>query len=126
MLWDFRRVARLGASLTQVCRDYDIGQWEKEGPFLVMWARLRTGTEKAEPAELAALLDEHRVQGTRINLPLHVLMLAEVFLDDDLRPEAASCIDEAAAIVERTRERWVEPELLRLRARLLRGRVCAG
>jgi predicted ATPase len=78
-----------------------------------------------QPAEAIPLmlqgLDNFRATGAGLTIPFSLMMLAEIYGIAARPGEGLARLAEAAELVGTTQERWVEPELHRLRGTLLQS-----
>jgi predicted ATPase len=85
------------------------------------WALAEQGRVAEGLDELCRSLDAYRAIGADSGMPQYLAMLAETQVRAGDARAAIDAIDEALALMERTEERWWEPDLLRLRGELLRA-----
>jgi class 3 adenylate cyclase/predicted ATPase len=83
------------------------------------WARATRGDPPGGIEQILEGLAARRATGAELARPLFLTLLAEAHRADGDPEAATSVLEEAEAVIERTEERWWEPEVHRLRGELL-------
>jgi hypothetical protein len=109
-------VRALARRLRDLCAERDIRQWRHLGDLFELWALRRAGGA-VELDHVLAVLQRHREGGFRLNMPFHLMLVAEVCFAVGDRARADRMLEEAMDLARETGEAWVRPELLRRRAR---------
>jgi predicted ATPase len=109
------KVERCASDLTELATQHHFRHWQTCGAILRGWARSTLG----DAAECISLIEEGiqdtRIAGTIIHLPLFLALKAETLMRADRIAEALEAIREAEAVAERSGERYWSAELHRLR-----------
>ena len=115
---DPQQVLTLSARLLDNQTGYETFRGGREGDFFITWAQLQTSRDPALRDRLHATLD-HFERTRCLNLLTFFMVAAAELMEDQGDPAGADTfLHRAAALVETTNERWCEPEIPRLRARL--------
>ena len=115
---DLARVRMLSGRLLEVTAEYETFLGGPEGTFFESWARLQDTRDAAEHERMVRALrqlDEAKIWAM---LPYLMAAAAETSGACDMHDAAAALIARAIALVDVTGERWCEPEVLRIQARL--------
>jgi hypothetical protein len=107
-------VQSLAEELTNVCMKYEIRQWDKLGPLMKAWTRLQTRQDTTAIPVLQTLLEQHRGNGFRRNLPFYMMVVAEALVGSHQASKARGLIDEAYSLMQEMNEMWIEPQILRV------------
>jgi class 3 adenylate cyclase len=111
---NYSLVETLSDELTSICRKYQIRQWYNLGPLLAGWSRFHSRQDKdAMPVVLTALA-QHRNTGFRRNMPLYLMLVADVLAHSGQADQAKELIDEAHLLMREMNEVWIEPYLLEM------------
>ncbi|MDR3529822.1 MAG: AAA family ATPase [Rhodopila sp.] len=123
---DAQHVLALSNRLLDNQTDYETFRGSREGVFFVTWAHLQTNRDPALRERLRATLDHF--ESTRcLNLLTFFMVAAAELMEDHGDLEGAdTLLRRAAELVETTNERWCEPEIPRLRARLTTDPTASG
>jgi predicted ATPase len=111
-----REIAERGIALS---REQGFSLWLAMATMFLGWARFREGEREAGLADIERGLADWRATGANLGLAFVLGMMADAFGEMGRAEEGLAAIDEALAAVERSGERHHEPELHRLRGRLL-------
>jgi tetratricopeptide (TPR) repeat protein len=128
--WMMRRdadqVLALSGRLLQNQNDYETFRGSREGFFFATWAQLQTDRDPALRERLRATLDHFET--TRcLNLLTFFMVAAAELMEQHGDPDGAGdLLRRAAVLVQTTNERWCEPEIPRLRARLTHDPAVSG
>lgn len=95
--------------------------WPRLARFFEASLRQAKG-EQAAMSDMRAALDELLETGFVTRGPMYLAMLAEAMLEQGCYDEAEVRLEDAARRLDLYRERWCNPELLRLRGRLATAR----
>jgi class 3 adenylate cyclase/tetratricopeptide (TPR) repeat protein len=123
---DAQHVLELSGRLLDNQTEYETFRGSREGIFFATWAHLQTNRDPALWGRLRATLD-HFESARNLNLlTFFMVAAAELMEDHGDREGAGALLQRAAELVETTNERWCEPEIPRLRARLTNDPAAAG
>jgi TOMM system kinase/cyclase fusion protein len=115
----FRRepglVQERAEELLTFARAQGFGQWPPTATVHRGWALAQTGRPEEGIAQMRAGLDAWRETGAGIVWPYYLCLLAEAHGQTGRPREGLAVIDDALGAVEAQDERWIEPELHRLR-----------
>jgi class 3 adenylate cyclase/tetratricopeptide (TPR) repeat protein len=89
------------------------------GMILLGWSLSALGKAKDGVALLTQGLSAYRAMGGVLRAPWALILLAEAHRNLGRPSESLNCLNEAAQIIETTDQRYVQPELHRLRGDLL-------
>jgi predicted ATPase len=92
---------------------------EAQGTILRGWALAIQGQQEEGIAQMHQGLTALRATGTKVNLTYYLSLLAEVYGQRGQTDEGLCVVAEVLTGVQRSRERWWEAELQRLRGELL-------
>jgi predicted ATPase len=123
---DVARVLQLSSRLLDNQTEYETFRGSREGVFFATWAKLQTNRDAALREHMRATLDQFETAGHRNLLTFFMVAAAELMADHGDDAGADALLKRAAALAEATNERWCEPEIPRLRARLTSDAVAAG
>jgi class 3 adenylate cyclase/tetratricopeptide (TPR) repeat protein len=127
MMWrDASQVLELSNRLLENHAQYETFNSSREGAFFVTWAQLQTDRDAALLKRLRTTLDGFESASQSNLLTFFVLAAAEAQEAYGDREGADALLSRAAELVEKTNERWCEPEIFRLRARLTGDPVVAA
>jgi tetratricopeptide (TPR) repeat protein len=108
-------VERCASDLTELATHRHFRYWQACGAILRGWARSTLGEAAEGILWIQEGIQDNRIAGTIINLPLFLALKAETLMRADRIAEALEAIKEAGAMAERTGERYWHAELHRLR-----------
>src|SRR5262249_46492705 len=89
------------------------------GTILRGWVLAAQGQAEEGIAQMRQGLTAHRATGAEHARPYYLALLAEAYGKGGQAEEGLTVLDEALAMVNKTRERFYEPELHRLKGELL-------
>jgi predicted ATPase len=112
-------VLRASDELLEIARKREFGQWIASGLCTRGWAASELGRPDEGIADLRNGLSMLTTGGTWLNVPHFMSMLAEALLRASQHGEALRVTDEALAIAASNDDRYWEPELHRIAARVL-------
>jgi len=116
---DVSSAAEHAATLLELSREHKLDLWAASATVVQGWAMVRQGQGAAGIAVIQRGLADWKASGAEWMRPFFLGLLAEACaLSGDIQ-RGLDALDEALAAVERTRERWPEAELHRLRGQLL-------
>jgi predicted ATPase len=116
---DARSAAAHATALLELSREHKLDLWAASATVVQGWAMARQGQAADGLAVIQRGLADWRNSGAEWMRPFFLGLLAEACaLSGDIQ-RGLGGLDEALAAVERTRERWPEAELHRLRGQLL-------
>jgi predicted ATPase len=116
---DARSAAEHATALLELSREHKLDLWAASATVVQGWAMARQGQATDGLAVIQRGLADWRNSGAEWMRPFFLGLLAEACaLSGDIQ-RGLGGLDEALAAVERTRERWPEAELHRLRGQLL-------
>ncbi len=115
---DVEAVRRMAARLLQMSMDYETFLGKPEGQFFESWALLHETADAALDAQMHRSLDQ--LDGTKSWALLSYLMAAAAELKRERGDHdgARALLARAAELARLTGERWCQPEITRLQARL--------
>jgi DNA-binding winged helix-turn-helix (wHTH) protein/predicted ATPase len=120
---DAPRVAELADEQASVCREYGIPYWQSWADMLKAWARARRGHAAEGALAMGRALAEHRETGAVVGVTHFLALLAEVHgLAGDVE-HGLQAADEAHALALATGNRYLEPDIYRVRGELLARRA---
>jgi hypothetical protein len=123
---DVQQVLQLSGRLLDKQTEYETFRGSREGVFFATWAHLQTNRDPALHERLRTTLD-HFESARNLNLLTFFMVAAVELMQDHGDNEGADALlRRAAELVETTNERWCEPEIPRLRARLARDPAASG
>jgi TOMM system kinase/cyclase fusion protein len=105
--------------LAALCREQAFGYRVAQSEILLGWARAIEDRDASALDRIRAGMAAIRSTGTEAYQPYYVVLFADACLRVGRPDDAAGLIDEMLAFVERTGERFLEPELQRLRGELM-------
>ena len=108
-------VERCASDLTELATHHHFRYWQACGAIFRGWARTTLGEAAEGISWIQEGIQDNRISGTIINLPLFLALKAETLMRADRIAEALEAIKEAGAMAERTGERYWHAELHRLR-----------
>ena len=112
---NYAEVDRLASDLIELSTRQNFALWLVLGAILRGWARSTLGEAAEGILWIQEGIQDNRIAGTIINLPLFLALKAETLMRADRIAEALEAIKEAGAMAERTGERYWHAELHRLR-----------
>jgi predicted ATPase len=105
--------------LVAVATEQGLLYWRAQGVIYRGWVEVTTGDTTEGISLLRRGLIAYQATGTEALIPYHLALLARACVIAGQVDEAATFLDEALQIVEKTGERWFEAELHRLKGQLL-------
>jgi predicted ATPase/class 3 adenylate cyclase len=102
-----------------VSTEHGFQLWANYGKMLRSWALVYRGKHETQPADLRDALAGWRATGAGVCGPYMLGMIAESYAEFDEPRAGLELIEEALQAVERSDERFWEPELMRLRGKLM-------
>ena len=109
------RAEELGAVATEQSYPY----WIAAGRIFLGWLRVKSGDAIDGVALLRDGIGAYRASGQLAWMPHYIALLAKACEITGQIEEAATLLDKASQIIERTGERWFEAELCRHKGELL-------
>jgi predicted ATPase len=94
-------------------------QWMAFGAMLLGWALVHQGQGKEGIEQMHQSMQAFRATGGEILRPYFLALLAEAYETMGQPAEGLRTLTEALTLVDKTGERWYEPELYRLKGALL-------
>jgi class 3 adenylate cyclase len=122
---DAGEVLRLSERLLSNQSDYETYRGRREGAFFATWARAQLDGDSALRGQLKTMLDQFEHERLFNLLPFFTVATAELVISNDDCEHAEALLRRAAGLVEKTNERWCEPEIPRLRAGLTNDPMAA-
>jgi predicted ATPase len=116
---DVEETQALATAASAVSHEHGIGYFMAWGPLLTGWALGAQGRVEEGIAEQRRGLAAYVATGAALSLPYFLSLLADSFRRGERVDEGLEVLAEAQALVDRTEERWVEPEIHRLQGELL-------
>jgi class 3 adenylate cyclase len=111
-------VADLSDRLLALNAEHETFVGTREGVIFRGWAQLHGNRDAELFNQVESAIEELHARKHWVLLPFFMSSIAEVMGDNGDRAAAARLLDHAAELVDRTGERWCEPEIIRLKARL--------
>jgi predicted ATPase len=105
--------------LVNVASEQGFAHWRAEGTIYRGWVTVKKGDVTEGISLLRGSSATYRATGAEMWTPHHAALLATAYEIAGQVDDAASQLDEALQIVERTGERWLEAELYRLKGQLV-------
>jgi predicted ATPase/class 3 adenylate cyclase len=102
-----------------LCTEQGIPYWLAYGPILRGWALAEKGKRNEGIRQTRQGIAAYSDTGAVLGRPYFLSMLIEAYIKEKQAKEGLTVLDEAQAIVNETRECWVEAELYRLKGKLL-------
>jgi predicted ATPase/class 3 adenylate cyclase len=102
-----------------LCTEHGIPYWLAYGPILRGWALSEKGKREEGMRQTRQGLAAYGDTGAVLGRPYFLSMLVEAYAQNKQAREGLTVLDEALAIVDETKECWVEAELYRLKGKLL-------
>jgi class 3 adenylate cyclase len=110
-------VADLSARLLALNAEHETFVGAREGIIFRGWAQLHGNRDAALFNQVLSAMEELHARKHWVLLPFFMTSIAEVMGDNGDDDAAATLLDRAAELVERSGEQWCEPEIIRLKAR---------
>lgn len=110
-----RQCAETAASISS---EHGFPFWHAGATIIGGWAVAASGDSQAGIARIRQGLDEWRATGSVTYLTYYLCLLADSLVAQGEWEAAQSVLEDAIAVVERTDERMIEPELYRLRGEI--------
>jgi class 3 adenylate cyclase/predicted ATPase len=107
------------AQLVAVATEQGFAFWRAQGTIYRGWVEIKNGNVAEGISLLRSGSAAYRATGAEIYMPHHTALLAAACEIVGQIEESLTLLDQASQIVERTGERWLEPELHRHKGRLL-------
>ena len=117
---DAAHVLELSGRLLENQAVYQNFQGSREGVFYKTWAQLQSDRDPALLTRLRSTLDDFESSGYLNLQTFYLLTAAELMAAQGDHETADALLSQSAMLLEKTNERWCEPEIIRLRARLTR------
>jgi len=105
--------------LVAIANERSFAHWGAQGLIYCGWVKVNNGNLTEGISLLRSGLSTYRANGAEVWTTHHISLLARACELAGQVKEAATLVDEALQIVERTGERWVEAELNRHKGQLL-------
>lgn len=102
-----------------LCTEQGIPYWLAYGPILRGWALSVKGKRDEGIRQTRLGIAAYADTGAVLGRPYFLSMLIESYLEGKQAKDGLRVLDEALAIVDKTKECWVEAELYRLKGKLL-------
>jgi predicted ATPase len=119
LIGDNAALAERADQLVALATEQGFPHWGAQGTLYRGWAKVKDGEVEEGTALLRAGLAAYRTAGSKLFVPHYMdLQAAACELAGQIE-EAASLLDDALQLVERTGERWLEAELNRHKGQLL-------
>jgi len=113
---DVRQVERPANSLYELIERHDLEYWRWHAEALRGWVEARSGAVESGAARIRRALELRCATMANLWVPLYVLSEAEVFIHHGRPEEAFRIFGECETLIAELQQRYVEPELKRLRA----------
>jgi predicted ATPase len=110
----------LAEAMIAVCTEHDISpEFLAKGTIWRGWAMAAEGRPEEGIADIEQGLTAVRATGAKLSQFYYLALLAEVYGQTGQADQGLNALTEALELVERTDERWWEPEVRRLKGELL-------
>jgi predicted ATPase len=116
---DWRTVEERAAALMRLTAERGFAHWHATATILHGWAVAAAGAVEEGVAEMNRGLVEKQATGAQLKVPYYLGLLAAAYTSLGQESEALLLLDDAMVRVGRTKERWFEAELHRLRGEAL-------
>jgi predicted ATPase len=104
----------------KICSDLGgVPFWEAWGPILTGWTLAEKGQQNDGLSLMVQGIADFAATGAKLVQPYFYLLLAEAYRYAGQPIEGLSALDTGLSVVDRTKERWCEAELHRLKGELL-------
>ena len=111
---DIRKRAKAAKA---ICSKQKITYWLSYSLIFIGWALTKKGHHKEGIKKTLQGLESYRAMGAELVWPYFLGLLAEVYAMAKRHQEGLAVVTEALAFVEKSKERWWEAELYRLRGK---------
>jgi class 3 adenylate cyclase/tetratricopeptide (TPR) repeat protein len=115
---NYSLVDTLSDELTGICLKYQIRQWYNLGRLMVAWSGFWSRQDRDALPALLESLAQHRNTGFRRNMPLYLMLVADVLANSGCPDQARELIDEAYSLMRELDEVWIQPYLLEVAERV--------
>jgi tetratricopeptide (TPR) repeat protein len=105
-----------------ICRDHGIGYYLAMVTMVRGWALAAQGRGEEAAMEIREGLAAYNISGAEVLRPFWLALAAETYEELGRLEEAMLLLGEAQAAVDKTEDRWYEPEICRLQGQLLLAR----
>ena len=119
LLGDNRALGEWADQLVAISTEHGFPFWRAQGTIYRGWFKVKNGDVIEGISLLLIGLTAYRATGAEAVVPQYIALQAAACEMAMQIEEAATLLDEAVQIVERTRERWFEAELNRHKGQLL-------
>jgi predicted ATPase len=109
------------AAVVSICKENGLFHWVNCGNILDGWAAVCAGQVYQGTETLREGVAAWQVAGARLWMPMFLMLEAEAYSKAGRDDVALDTIERAVAVCEENDERWAMPEVLRIKARLLRS-----
>ena len=109
----------LAASASALSSEHGITYFMAWGPILHGWTLAVHGKVEEGVAELRRGINAYVATGAALSLPYFLMLLVDAHRRGEQVQEALDVLAEAQGLINRTEERWMEPEIHRLHGELL-------
>jgi predicted ATPase len=106
-------------ALSALSSELDLPYWTAQSAVQQGWALIQRGRREEGIAQMRAVLDAWRAEGRALLRPTYLAAMAAAYRAMGQAARGIEVIDEALAEVERSRERWWESGLHRLKGDLI-------
>jgi len=120
---DFGAARRIAAEIEKLCAEYGILVFLKHAQVILAWTADDIGRDPAARRALLSRIEEFLALGARCFVPMWESRVAEVCLDAGEVAEAAAVLVRAEERAAASGERWADPQIRRVRERLLRAQA---
>jgi predicted ATPase/class 3 adenylate cyclase len=105
--------------MAEISRQHGLGVWSIGAQIVDAWLEGQNGRHAEAIERLRACLVAYRNTGSEIFRPLFLALYSETLAAAGRMDDALRTLDEAQTLIDRTGERWFEPELWRSRGEML-------
>lgn len=118
---DWQTVKERASALMTLTAERGFAHWHATATILHGWGVAAGGAVNEGIAEMNRGLVEKQATGAQLKVPYYLGLLAAAYASMSQESKALLLLDDAMARVRRTKERWFEAELHRLRGEVLRS-----
>lgn len=102
-----------------ICRRYNFRYYLAWTPIILGWGQARSGDRQGGLARMLQGFDELRETGAKLRAPYYLSLIAQTYGECGNQAEGLRRLEEAAQLGEASEEKWLQPELQRIRGNLL-------
>ena len=123
IIYQMRRMGREAYDQVEVAVTHSTGQgfvfWLTVAKIIQGWALMALGQGEKGLAQMRQGILDFRAAGSVLLMPYYLSLLSEGYRNCNQFAAGLNALDEGIELIERTGERWCEPEINRLKGQLL-------